>query len=100
MPQLNQRDAIHYIANREEFTASALSGTADIMSAGRLNNEEAEKYNKERDFIHYVVYSYNTPIAWHTLGGWYIVSQKFSQTTSKHQNLTRRAIADSLAGVN
>jgi hypothetical protein len=48
----------------------------------------------------YVVYSYHTPIAWHTPEGWYIVAQKFSQTTSKHQNLTRRAIAESLQGVN
>lgn len=100
MPALNQKDAEHYIATRQEFTASALSGTADIMSAGRLNNEEAEKYNKERDFIHYVVYSYSTPIAWHTLGGWYVVSQKFSVTTSRHQNLIKRVISDSLAGVN
>jgi hypothetical protein len=100
MPALNQRDAIHYIATRQEFKASALTGSNDVMSSGRLSGAEAEKYNKERDFIHYVVYSYSTPIAWHSIGGWYVVEQKFSQTTSKHQNYVRRAIADSLQGVN
>jgi hypothetical protein len=48
--------------------------------------------------VAFVVFSYGTPIGWHTdARGWYVVSQKFSVTTSKHQNLTRRAIAESLA---
>ena len=105
MPALNQRDAIHYIANRDEFKASALSGTFKdyTPSEGRLNREEYEilesAMNESR--IAFVVFSYGTPIAWHTdARGWYIVEQKFSVTTSKHQNLTRRAIADSLQGAN
>ena len=100
MPALNQRDAIHYIATRQEFTASALSGSTYSLGAGRLRGEELEKFYQEVNFIKYAVYSYGTPIAWHTLGGWYVVEQKFSQTTSKHQNLTRRAIAESLVGAN
>lgn len=100
MKQLNQRDAIHYIATRQEFKASALTGSNDVMSAGRLSGAEAEKYYKERDFIKYAVYSYNTPIAWFAMGDWYVVEQKFSVTTSKHQNYVRRAIAESLQGAN
>jgi hypothetical protein len=101
MPSLNQRDAIHYITTREEFTASALSGKHKdyTPSAGRLNREEYAKLTEasaSAKFI-YVVYSYDTPIAWHTdAEGWYVVSQKFSVTTSKHSNYVRRAIADSL----
>ena len=109
MPQLNQRDAIHYIATRQAFKASALSGEFKTYTpqTGRLDNRETAKL--EADFNHhryhlgqemYVVYSYGTPIAWHTAEGWYVVEQKFSVTTSKHQNFVRRAIAESLQGAN
>jgi hypothetical protein len=105
MPALNQRDAIHYIASRKEFTASALSGyhTNYTPQAGRLNGEEYSKLTEAsaRGKFVYVVYSYGTPIALCTEeGNWHLVEQKFSPTTSKHQNLTRRAIADSLQEVN
>ena len=104
MKQLNQRDAIHYIATRQEFKASALTGKYEnyTPSGGRLDSGEFSRlvvdFNREGGA--YVVYSYGTPIAWHTAQGWYIVEQKFSVTTSKHQNYIRRAIAESLAGVN
>jgi hypothetical protein len=101
MKQLNQRDAIHYISTRQEFKASALMGTFAHIGSGRLNTEEFERYNQTlADGANYFVYSYGTPIAWHTAEGWYVVEQKFSVTTSKHQNYVRRAIADSLQGVN
>ena len=93
--QVNQRDAEHYIATRQEFTASALSGFHKDYTphAGRLDEEEYAKLTEasaQNRFL-YVVYSYGTPIAWHDSQGWYIVEQKFSRTTSKHQNLVRRA---------
>ena len=106
MPQLNQRDAVHYIATEGQFKASALSGSSFkkyTVDAGRLNAEEYAKLNEAthgEEWV-YVVFSYGTPIAWRIDGGeWYVVSQKFTVTTSKHQNLVRRAIADSLQGVN
>lgn len=99
---MNQRDANHYIATRQEFQASALSGKFERFTpqSGRLDPEEQAALAKYAGGIGglYVVYSYGTPIAWHSLEGWYVVSQKFSQTTSKHQNITRRAIAESLEG--
>jgi hypothetical protein len=105
MPALNQKDAEHYIANRKQFTASALSGGFKVYlpDTGRLNDEEIARINEITRPIGgaYFVFSYGTPIAYFTrLQGWYVVSQKFSVTTSKHQNLTRRAIAESLQGVN
>jgi hypothetical protein len=104
MPALNQRDAIHYISERKEFTASALSGAFKRYTpeTGRLNATETAKLIEDSQGIGglYVVYSYGTPIAWHSLDGWYVVEQKFSVTTSKHQNYVRRAIAESLQGVN
>ena len=105
MKALNQRDAIHYIATRQEFKASALSGVnaneSGLLGAfGRLNAQEFAQFKQDEIRVDYIVYSYDTPIAWHTLDGWYIVEQKFSVTTSKHSNYVRRAIADSLQGVN
>ena len=102
MPQLNQRDAIHYIATGQQFKASALSGSSFkkyTVDAGRLNAEEYAKLNEAthgEEWV-YVVFSYGTPIAWRTNEAWYVVEQKFSVPTSKHQNLTRRAIAECLA---
>ena len=101
MKQLNQRDAIHYIATRQEFKASALMGTFAHTGAGRLQGKELATYDADKVGIDFIVYSYGTPIAWHTLNfGWYVVEQKFSVTTSKHQNYVRRAVADSLQGAN
>jgi hypothetical protein len=101
MKQLNQRDAIHYIATRQEFKASALSGSRYSLGGGRLQGKELATFEADVNAVDYVVYSYGTPIAWHTLNfGWYIVEQKFSVTTSKHSNYVRRAIAESLQGAN
>ena len=94
---MNQRDALHYIATRQEFTASALEGRVYNVGSGRLDAKETARYNQDQASTIYWVYSYNTPIAWYSYAtGWYVVSQKFSVTTSKHQNYVRRAIADSL----
>lgn len=98
MKQMNQRDAIHYIATAQEFKASALSGvnanTSGLNGAyGRLDAEEFARFKEAEIRVDYVVYSYGTPIAWHTSEGWYVVEQKFSVTTSKHQNYVRQAIA-------
>ncbi len=98
MKQTNQRDAIYYIATRQEFNASALSGTYAHTGAGKLDNEETARYNEAISIgANYFVYSYRTPIAWHTLDGWYVVEQKFSRTTSKHQNYVRRGLESELA---
>lgn len=102
MKQMNQLDAIYYIATRQEFKASALSGinvnTSGLQGAyGRLDPEEFARFKEAETRVDYVVYSYGTPIAWHTeADGWYVVEQKFSVTTSKHQNYVRRGIAESL----
>jgi hypothetical protein len=99
MKQINQRDAIHYITTRQEFRASALEGLSGrTNSYGRLDTEEVAQYESVKDSIDYVVMSYRTPIAWHSAEGWYVVKQKFSVTTSKHQNYVRRGVADELVG--
>ena len=88
---MNQTQARDAILARVPFTASALSGdNGKRYETGRLSGEDYQAYLKAN--IDYTVLSYGTPIAWHTVGGWYIVSQKFSQTTSRHQNNVRYAL--------
>lgn len=98
MRQVNQRDAEHYIATRQEFRASALEGRVYGVGEGRLDPEEVARYNRDLNSVIYWVYSYSTPIAWFTPEGWYTVSQKFSSTTSRHQSVVRRAIVAELVG--
>ena len=93
---MNQRDAIHYIETRQEFTASALRGSRYSLGSGRLAGQDLERLHADVNGATYFVYSYETPIAWHTPEGWYVVSQKFSTTTSKHTNYVRRAVYPSV----
>ena len=100
MKQINQRDAEYYVSNRLDFRASALEGLDGRTNTyGRLDAEEVAQYERVKESIDYVVLSYRTPIAWHSAEGWYVVTQKFSVTTSKHQNLVRRAVSDKLVNV-
>ena len=47
---------------------------------------------REAEDVDYVVFSYNTPIAWHHANGWTIPDTKYSITTSKHQGVTRYGV--------
>jgi hypothetical protein len=101
MKAMNQRDAIHYIATRQEFKASALWGdfAKYIPQQGRLSTEEYAKLSSNFEEGSFIVWSYGTPIALCTdEGKWHLVEQKFTVTTSKHQTFIRRAIAESLEG--
>jgi hypothetical protein len=84
------------ITNRVGFTGNNLYGVVTpydgrIQWSGQLPQEFRDQLALDRpDFI---VYSYATPIAWHSDKGWFIPEVKYSVTTSKHQNYVRRAIA-------
>lgn len=67
-------------------------GLGNWASLGQLAGAEVLRFMEDSDTTDYIVYSYETPIAWHTPAGWYMVAQKFSQTTSRHQSQVRRAI--------
>ena len=47
-------------------------------------------------FIDYCVWSYDTPIAWHSelTGGWTVPDVKYSLTTTKHQTIVRVAVGE------
>lgn len=101
MKSVNQRDARHYIAIRREFKASALWGDFAKYTPrqGEMSAEEYTKFAAKFEENAYIVWSYSTPIALCTEEGeWYLVEQKFSTTTSRHQGVVRRAVASELVG--
>jgi hypothetical protein len=72
-------------------TSGALSGQAYVpdaaryASVGQLRGDELAKFRAERAGATFIVFSYSTPIAWEVDGKVYVVSQRFSMTTSHHQ---------------
>lgn len=73
-----------------------------LNSHGHYTNDEYETLNADlRDFVDYVVYSYQTPIALHITRGadsfWVCPETHYSQTTSCHQGRinTAASVSDS-----
>lgn len=58
-------------------------------STGRLPSEHVASARA----ADYVVYSYSTPIAWHTAGEWVMPDESYSVTTSKQQGRIRTALS-------
>lgn len=88
----NTRDAINSRTEFSNATGSLSGGPA--WSVGLLNTEERAKFyaDQKTGTLDYAVYSYKTPIAWHTDNGWYLVSQKWGNTTSTQQGFVRRTL--------
>jgi hypothetical protein len=88
--------AMTFIENRKLFrTSSALTVESGAHGAGRLPAASLAAFGTDQAHrtIDYVVYSYATPIAWHTAeDGWAVVTDKFSPTTTNHQHLVRMAL--------
>lgn len=84
------------IRDRESFvTSGSLSGRTvpdgglgpGIAYNSRLDGDDYYAFLDQCYDIDYVVFSYATPIAWHSVKhGWHKVAQKFSPTTGKHQS--------------
>jgi hypothetical protein len=89
------------IATRQEFDSSNLTGrqvsyALRHASTGYLPIHYAEQFRTLLDafLIDYVVYSYRTPIAWHTVNGqWIIPEAIYSPSTNQHQRIVKGAIA-------
>ena len=60
------------------------------------NHKKADAERAQRDAeigLVYVIWSYNTPIAWiNAKGETYLVESKYSATTSRQQGIVRRAL--------
>lgn len=101
------RDAI---ADGSEFTNSNGSFRGERVENGTLTwghrlPTDAEKVFRSRGSeIDYVIYSYGTPIAWHTRVSpnntptWWLPTARYSATTSSHQGKAHVAIGNQPTG--
>jgi hypothetical protein len=88
-----RKNTIQAISDRKAFkSGGALSGGTGTGYTGQLSGDALQRFYDDRAYTDYIVYSYATPIAWHTTDGWYMPSVKYSATTTNHQALTREAI--------
>ena len=86
----NLAKAPDFISSKKPFQASALSGVEGTTGPGYMSDDETREYRKSNPT--YTVRSYGTPIAWHGDAGWQQSTTKYSRTTSKHQNIVKRAL--------
>lgn len=94
----NVRNTMRAIAQSEDFRASALSARTDrpgyYGSFGSLPEDLIQLLEADRPA--YIVFSYETPIAWYAVrdGADVLVVPdcKYSVTTSRHQSLVRRSV--------
>jgi hypothetical protein len=76
---------IPFAAGGNAYGQPNFRGGKNEHTVGQLNAEERAKFLHDSEDVDYVIYSYSTPIAWHTPKGWYRVAQKFSRSTSRQQ---------------
>lgn len=69
-------------------TFGNFTGVTYTHGAGRLRGHALKVWEGEVNNIDYVIYSYATPVAWHTpYSGWRVVVDSFSMmTSSRHQS--------------
>lgn len=95
--RVNLQQVPNCIRGRLRFDANRTmrGGPEAICGTGRLPDAYVPCcFNLDRyadDF--YAVYSYTTPIAWFANGQWTVPEVHYSVTTSRHQNIVRKAIA-------
>lgn len=86
------------IAGEREFTASCMfarrGGFArNTANEGWLRGQALDTFRRDIKQIDYIVFSFYTPIAWHTPErGWVHVGKSFSSRSSRHQGLARQGI--------
>jgi hypothetical protein len=85
------------IRDLEPFSVNGtLSSSKGTGPRGELSGDALKSYETQvlSSSAPYVVYSYRTPIAWHTPeNGWTIPAARYSNTTSNHQNHVRVAVS-------
>lgn len=103
MKRVSNRDATPLIAKREPFTnqtrlpntprsrPGSFRGVRQYGTRGHLPEKFVLPSLTEAD---YVVYSYDTPLAWHHQDTWHYASVAYSPTTSAHQHVVRMALRD------
>ena len=86
------RDCGTLVARREPFTGSNLvGGPRGLRGFGYLPGEWRDVFDD--DAPDYVVWSYQTPIAWHGARGWVVPPVRYSPTTARHVSHVARNLS-------
>ena len=96
MARIAIKNCDSHVITLTPFEAGNMSATDQSyeMYSGRLPEPFRENFQAARrdGIIDYCVFSYSTPIAWVLADGTRIVPPvKYSQSTSRHQNIVRSA---------
>ncbi len=85
------------IIARSDFRQASMRGehhsSGDMANFGRLPEEHRTALKAITGPV-FVVYSYGTPIGWHSDAGWTIPRVSYSVTTLNHQTVMRSAVID------
>ena len=84
------RDRVNFIGSNFVGITQSPNNDPEFRTYGQLDTNNI--MNLEKDQPSFIVYSYSTPIAWFGKIGWVIPAIKYSQTTSRHQSIVRRAV--------
>jgi hypothetical protein len=85
---------VPYLKNLQDFdTRGSLFGVR-VTTGSPLTGRLSDEYRASVVEADYIVYSYGTPIAWHTPGGWFCPDESYSLTTSAHQHKIKEALAE------
>ena len=85
----NFYDLARELRNYSEWSMGSMRGTTQFDGYGQLSVVAHESVSKAT----YIVYSYDTPIAWHSRRqGWVMPDVKYSNTTTRHQGRIRTAL--------
>lgn len=96
--RVSNREVRAKIEAREDFqTHSGVLYGRNVIDAriigplGQLSHDAMVSLDKPT--TDYVVWSYSTPIAWHSVeDGWHLVDGSYGPTTIRHQGIIRRVI--------
>lgn len=88
---INSSDTAYAVARLQPFSTYGNMGAAtSFYSSGWLRRDGLDAWHRDVNTVDYVVFSYRTPIVWHTPErGWVTVGRNFSASSSKHQGRAR-----------
>jgi hypothetical protein len=95
------RTVAEWLAKRADFSNSNKSfrgiacpdGMIGFWTHGQLPGDELAAMKLRAEGITYVVYSYQTPIAYLWCDQWYVPDVHYSATTTTHQSVVRTAVS-------
>lgn len=82
----NLRGVTALVASRTDFDCNGtLSAQTYYTCSGRLPSAYHAEISRDSDALDfYVVYSYQTPIAWYANGVWKVPNVRYSAATARH----------------